>query len=107
MVHHQQTAQSLIRVHVDRRAESSLTPLLPSVVSWICEVLVEEGGVGEGRRETSAQLVHLVIPLPAPACMSAYLLICSFVPEADLLLFQQRHPSEDRGMLGFFFFPLM
>lgn len=40
--------------------------------------LDKEGG---GERETFAQLAYLVTPVPAPACMSAYLLICEFVSE--------------------------
>lgn len=40
--------------------------------------LDKEGGE---ERETFAQLAYLVTPVPAPACMSAYLLICEFVSE--------------------------
>ncbi|KAF7229285.1 bcl-2-like protein 13 isoform X1 [Nothobranchius furzeri] len=54
-------------------------------MSWICEV-------GWGVGATCAQLVHLVLPLPAPACMPACLLICILV--SDLLLDSSSVPPQ-------------
>ncbi len=51
----------------------------------MCERQREREGERERERgregETFAQLVHLVIPVPATACMSACLLFCGFVSE--------------------------
>lgn len=89
--------QAAHRVHDHSWLKSSLTPLLPTVMSWIWEVVV--GEEGEWRLHS---LSTLLFPHQR---QHACLLICWFVAfslnASRSAPLPAASPSEDRGMLGF------